>query len=223
MTLTPTDIAIQISKILDVPYSHHDLHYSDYNFGAYSLLTAYKGCSPFIFSILENGKIQTLITPFLSVLTSISYKIENLESKEDDQESSYMNSPAYKEMKEHLDKEKAAEQYITDNNVIQILKDNLSPFYKDLLKKNTEPHRFRYMVRYTDENISDKELDELATFIPLDDYEDSEKFEYNGNFIITEKKERRDEALEKMCCGIKDHDVMLSNNKMLFFAFDYGH
>jgi hypothetical protein len=42
------DIALKISEILGCRYSHHDLHYVDYELGGkHSLLTSYQGISPF--------------------------------------------------------------------------------------------------------------------------------------------------------------------------------
>lgn len=129
MKVTPTIIAKTISDILGCKYSHHDLHYS--NNGClskeYSLLTSYPGMCPYTFSILENGKIETLTSFTMNILFSevFSDMIDDLLKKDE-----------YKGVKEEREKILKAEKWISDNNVIQILKDNLSPFYKDLLNRN---------------------------------------------------------------------------------------
>jgi len=84
-------------------------------------------------------------------------------------------------------------------------------------------HKLRWMIRDLSENISDKELDELETKLPIEEYLDHDKYEYNGNFIISKNKNSRDKAVENMCCGITEKDVELSNKQFIYFAFDYGH
>lgn len=84
-------------------------------------------------------------------------------------------------------------------------------------------HRLRWMVRDLSESITDEELDELETKLPIDEYLDHEQYEYNGNFILSKDVSTRDEAVTNMCCGIITKDVEMANNEWLYFAFDYGH
>lgn len=89
-------------------------------------------------------------------------------------------------------------------------------------KQNTE-HRLRFMIRDLS-TITDKELDEFASLIPIGAYmDDTFNYEYSGNFIITKDLVERDEAVTSMCCGVVTKDVALSNGETLYFAFDYGH
>ena len=84
-------------------------------------------------------------------------------------------------------------------------------------------HRLRGMVRDLSENITDEELDYLETKLPMDEFLDSEEYQYSGNFIVTKDVIKRDAAVENMCCGIITKDVEMPINKWLYFAFDYGH
>jgi hypothetical protein len=91
------------------------------------------------------------------------------------------------------------------------------------LQQHNVIHRLRWMVKYLSENITDTELDEFESKVEVDKYMDNDKYEYSGNFILSENVVTRDEAVENMCCGIITKDVELSNGKTLYFAFDYGH
>jgi hypothetical protein len=118
------DIALKISEILGCRYSHHDLHYVDYELGGkHSLLTSYQGISPFTFSILEDGRIWTATRFLLDVLVMIKplVPIDN-------------QGPLTE-----YDKIIEAEKWLRDNNALPILIDNLSDYYKskmDMIKTN---------------------------------------------------------------------------------------
>lgn len=84
-------------------------------------------------------------------------------------------------------------------------------------------HRLRSMVKDLSENITDEELNEIETKLPIDDYLNNEQYEYNGNFILSKNVKIRDQAVENMCCGIVIKDVKIKNNQTIYFAFDYGH
>ena len=84
-------------------------------------------------------------------------------------------------------------------------------------------HRLRNMVSSVSKNITDEELDELEVKLPFDKYFDETEYEYSGNFILSKDVNERDKAAENMCCGIITRDIKMSNNELIYFAFDYGH
>lgn len=84
----------------------------------------------------------------------------------------------------------------------------------------SDGHKYRWMVNSSDV-ISDAELTELETKIPLDSFYN--EYEYSGNFIISKDVIERDSAVEHMCCGIVTKDVLLDSGEWIYFAFDYGH
>jgi hypothetical protein len=84
-------------------------------------------------------------------------------------------------------------------------------------------HRLRYMVHSESSEITDEELNELEEQLPMDDYLDSDSYEYSGNFILTKYAADRDEAMTHMCCGIMSKDVTLKSGEEIYLAFDYGH
>jgi hypothetical protein len=50
----------------------------------------------------------------------------------------------------------------------------------------------------------------------------SEDYEYNGNHTIADNFEQfYDEC--NPCCGIKEIELKLSTDKIVFYCFDYGH
>jgi hypothetical protein len=114
------DIAIKVSEILGVQYSHHDLHYVDYELGGkHSLLTAYRGMSPYTFSILEDGRVWILTRPLLELLVELKdYAPEEQRSE-----------------LEQYDKILEAENWLKENNAIECLKSNLSDFYKNVMNE----------------------------------------------------------------------------------------
>ena len=121
-------IAKKVSEILGVKYSHHDLHFADYGFGGkHSLLTAYQGMSPYTFSILEDGRICTTSTLLKDFIKDIKNKLEELEDKQFAQE-----------LETVIDNTPEAEQWIKDNNAVEVLKSLLSPFYKELMNKKND-------------------------------------------------------------------------------------
>jgi hypothetical protein len=81
-------------------------------------------------------------------------------------------------------------------------------------------HRLR---RYSDDNITDDELNEVEEKIDFDHFEDPDSYEFNGNFIFTKDCGVRAEAVDNMCCGIVEEDIEISNDVIIYFAFDYGH
>lgn len=124
--LTPDYIAKYISELLGVKYTHHDLHYSDYNHGSFALLTAYPGMTLYTFSILENGEVFTPTTFLNKVLTKIDFQVYITDE----------HKAEHKEVYDNIEKIKVAEAWVKENNVVEILKANLSDFYKELLEKN---------------------------------------------------------------------------------------
>jgi len=71
--------------------------------------------------------------------------------------------------------------------------------------------------------ITDEELDEVKTLINFDRYFDEEEFQFSGNFILTKDEDLWHDSVRRMCCGIIDFPVLLSNEERIYFAFDYGH
>lgn len=85
-------------------------------------------------------------------------------------------------------------------------------------------HRLRKYIDTDSYYITDDELNEIEQKIPFDDYLNNNKeYEFSGNFIFTTSLVDREEALTHMCCGIHYDDILLSNGKIIYFAFDYGH
>ena len=68
--------------------------------------------------------------------------------------------------------------------------------------------------------ITDEELNEVQTLIDFDKYYD---YELSGNFILTKDEDLWHNSVRRMCCGIIDFPVDLSNGERIYFAFDYGH
>ncbi len=99
-------------------------------------------------------------------------------------------------------------------------------YYDDAYAKyieKKEDHRLRRMIEPLSD-FSNRELDEIETLLPFDDYFDQEQYEYSGNFILSNHATERDEKVENhMCCGIVKKDIKLSNGMDVYFAFDYGH
>jgi hypothetical protein len=79
----------------------------------------------------------------------------------------------------------------------------------------------RFMV--VGSQITDEELKEFESLIPIKNYMDNEEYEYNGNFILTKDLTLLNKHLENLCCGIISHNVILQSGETLYFAFDYGH
>jgi hypothetical protein len=71
--------------------------------------------------------------------------------------------------------------------------------------------------------ITDEQLDEVKTLIPFDKYYDEDKYQFSGNFILTKDEDLWHDSVRRMCCGIIDFPVDLSNGERIYFAFDYGH
>lgn len=81
--------------------------------------------------------------------------------------------------------------------------------------------RFRTLYVDPNSNISDSELDEIIPLVA--DFFDDDKYLYNSNHFLTDDVAERDEHVTNLCCGIRSIDYTLSNGKVVYYAFDYGH
>ena len=81
----------------------------------------------------------------------------------------------------------------------------------------------RNRVSPTSPQITNKELQEVEDKINIRKYFDDRLYEFNSHHIITKSLEERNNALERMCCGIREEDIILDSGEIIYFAFDYGH
>ena len=120
--MNKTDIVKKVCEILEVKYSHYDVHMSDYNYfpnmklDSPVRLVAYPGMSPWSFAILEN---MDVITPTSRIGELMLMCVESIENHE--YELSEEDRETEKEIIEELNQLKEAKEFLIENNCADII------------------------------------------------------------------------------------------------------